>query len=1040
MSSSKGGFVQKSIDLMVFGYDFEVSSINAQKINIIGGLVVNDAHNNVKIGTDAGLFLTSGYNNVLLGNNSGYYLTTGYSNVSIGDLAGYSLNDNFNNVYLGNSAAKYGSGDENVAIGTEAGRGLTPPLAGAMGNYNVFLGNQCGYTGPNDYTTALGYQSGYNLGYGSTQNALLGYRCGYNTTSASQSTMIGVEAGYNTTTGSDVVVITDANKFLNVRWGPVGIPAINTLTLVTATYTSATFAAQLKTQLQTLDATFNVVATGNILRITLGTAAHNFQFLLKTGANGTDNANNCLSTVISPGGVDTAVIPSSGVGNYLDVAVKRGRLVFNGFRAGYYNNGADNVMIGTNAGKGSATYTASSCVYIGNGCCETNGGGNFNVAIGYECGKALQATGLSSVLIGYQCGLALTTGDTSVLIGYQAGKTITTGSSNTMIGNLAGSAALTSASSVVAIGTSAGLNVGSSFHVCIGVNAGKGTSSWDGLGSVYIGADCGASLSGVGNGANVAIGYQCGTALTTGDYSVLIGYQAGKTITTGSSNTCIGNSAASLAAVGVRNVVALGTSAAQNVGVTVADVGPPWVVSAGLSDHVCIGVNAGKGAAAWTGLGSVYIGKDCGVGLSGVAHANVAIGYEAGKALTSGGGNVLLGYQAGVAMLTATNNVAIGRLALSSGSAASTGNVIIGDSAGLNAGATDMVCIGKNAGKGSANYTGGNSIFIGTGAGGSVLGGLTDSNVCIGTSAGILLDSSGGGTPSNGSLNVLLGYGAGSTITTGFQTVCIGPSCDVTTSGTSVATTIGNLCKTNGVYATAIGQSSTATNSSTWNADPLLVTGTAIGIGSIATATAGAYTEHVAISMGRTATSTTGFNNSTAIAIGRGVTAATTSASLSLAIGQGITAADNSIAIGTTATAGQARLGTSATTSVYLHSLAGNAAADPALKYITATKELTYSTSSSRYKTNIESYNITSAASQLMSLRPVSYVPKTNPDRPSFGFIAEEMNEVLPEIVFRNAEGLIEGIVYEALIAPIIATIQKQQSIIEELRNTIALL
>ncbi len=1005
---------------MVFGYDFEVSSINAQKINIIGGLVVNDAHNNVKIGTDAGLFLTSGYNNVLLGNNSGYYLTTGYSNVSIGDLAGYSLNDNFNNVYLGNSAGKYGSGDENVAIGTEAGRGLTPPLSGAMGNYNVFLGNQCGYTGPNDYTTAMGYQSGYNLGYGSTQNTLLGYRCGYNTTSASQSTMIGVEAGYNTTTGSDVVIITDANKFLDVRWGPIGIPAINTLTLITATYTSPTFAAQLKTQLQTLDATFNVVATGNILRITLGTAAHNFQFLLKTGAHGTDNLNNCLSTVISPGGVDTAVIPSSGVGNYLDVAVKRGRLVFNGFRAGYYNNGADNVMIGTNTGKGSASYTASSSVYIGNGCCETAGGGNFNVAIGYECGKALQSTGLSSVLIGYQCGLALTSGDTSVSIGYQAGKTITTGNGNTFIGNLAASAASVSVGNIVAIGTSAATNVGSSNHVCIGIDAGLGSGIWTGTGSVYIGTQCGDSLNGVANG-NVAIGFVAGGALTTGDTSVLIGYAAGSTLTTGSSNTCIGNLAARSAASTVSNIVAIGYSAGREVA---------------TSDHVCIGVNAGKGTAAWTGLGSVYIGKDCGMDVTG-ADANVAIGYEAGRALTSGGNNVITGYQAGLAMTGAANNVVIGYLALSSPSA-STGSVIIGDSAGLNVTATDMICVGKNAGKGVGAYTGNGSIFIGTGAGGSVTGNFTDSNVCIGTSAGALIDSSTG-LP-RGASNVLFGYSAGSSIVSGFQNVCIGANAGVTATSTSVSNAIGNLCKVSGTYTTAIGQSSTASNLSTWNANPALVTGTAISLGSLCTASAGNFVTHAAIAIGYASSATTGVSTSSAIAIGRRVTAAsTTLPTPSIAIGNNITAADNSIAIGTSATAGQVRFGTSTTTNIFLESLAGNAGADPAAKYNTTTKQITYLTSSARYKTNIETYNIVDALNQIMSLRPVTYTAIANPHLQCLGLIAEEVYEVIPEVVYTNADGLIDGIDYEMMLSPIAAALQKQQFMLDDLRASIIL-
>lgn len=70
--------------------------------------------------------------------------------------------------------------------------------------------------------------------------------------------------------------------------------------------------------------------------------------------------------------------------------------------------------------------------------------------------------------------------------------------------------------------------------------------------------------------------------------------------------------------------------------------------------------------------------------------------------------------------------------------------------------------------------------------------------------------------------------------------------------------------------------------------------------------------------------------------------------------------------------------------------------------------------SSARYKQDIELLATQSA--KVHELRPVTFHYKTEPSGPlQHGLIAEEVAQVYPELVTRDAEGVIEGMRYEAL-------------------------
>ncbi|MFH1182661.1 MAG: hypothetical protein V1690_00155 [Candidatus Moraniibacteriota bacterium] len=98
---------------------------------------------------------------------------------SVGDLYVYNTGDT---IAIGNDAIKYSTGDNNVAIGKEAGKGL------ATNNYsnNTFIGYQTGYsttTGGNNFFG--GYQAGYTNATGAG-DVFLGYQAGYSETGSNK--------------------------------------------------------------------------------------------------------------------------------------------------------------------------------------------------------------------------------------------------------------------------------------------------------------------------------------------------------------------------------------------------------------------------------------------------------------------------------------------------------------------------------------------------------------------------------------------------------------------------------------------------------------------------------------------------------------------------------------------------------------------------------------------------------------------------------------------------------------------------------------
>lgn len=119
----------------------------------------------------------------------------------------------------------------------------------------------------------------------------------------------------------------------------------------------------------------------------------------------------------------------------------------------------------------------------------------------------------------------------------------------------------------------------------------------------------------------------------------------------------------------------------------------------------------------------------------------------------------------------------------------------------------------------------------------------------------------------------------------------------------------------------------------------------------------------------------------------------------------------------------------------YIPGLDGDASVRPVMQYNTSTKEVSYLTSSRRYKENIVDIGNTS---WLYNLRPVNFNSKKNIDKIEIGLIAEEVELVNPDLCFyieKNGKQEIEGVLYNSLIIPMLKEIQKLRQEVDELKN-----
>lgn len=158
-----------------------------------------------------------------------------------------------------------------------------------------------------------------------------------------------------------------------------------------------------------------------------------------------------------------------------------------------------------------------------------------------------------------------------------------------------------------------------------GVNAGAAITT--GGRNSFFGNASGQNVSS-GTGNNF-FGYACGLNTTSGGSNVAMGYSAMYFNTTGGGNTALGHDASFYNVTG--------------------------------NNNVAVGAFALFGTSTQSCLGSVAVGYNALFTAGTNANYNVAIGYEAGKQVTSGATNTLIGHQAGDNITTGGSNIIIGQ-------------------------------------------------------------------------------------------------------------------------------------------------------------------------------------------------------------------------------------------------------------------------------------------------------------------------------------------------------------------------------------------
>lgn len=284
----------------------------------------------------------------------------------------------------------------------------------------------------------------------------------------------------------------------------------------------------------------------------------------------------------------------------------------------------------------------------------------------------------------------------------------------------------------------------------------------------------------------------------------------------------------------------------------------------------------------------------------------------------------------------------------------------------------------------------------------------------------------------SGSNNTAAGYQALYYNTTGSYNSAAGAnalSANTTGEGNTAAGFRAMLGNISGNYNSAFGFGSLSSNTTGSNNN-------AAGYYTLEANTTGSYNNAMGIKA--LYSNTVGGQNS---AVGYGALYGNTSGNYNVALGYfagfNLTTGSNNIDINNRGVAGESgviRIGIEGTqTAAYIAGISGSVVTGAAV-YVTPSGQLGVLASSERFKTEVRS--MAEASDALARLRPVSFRLKSDPSGTvQYGLIAEEVANVYPELVIRDAAGEISGVRYEELAPMLLNEVQKQAAEIEALKQ-----
>jgi trimeric autotransporter adhesin len=279
-----------------------------------------------------------------------------------------------------------------------------------------------------------------------------------------------------------------------------------------------------------------------------------------------------------------------------------------------------------------------------------------------------------------------------------------------------------------------------------------------------------------------------------------------------------------------------------------------------------------------------------------------------------------------------------------------------------------------------------------------------------------------------GSFNTASGSEALFSNTTGSNNTAVGRSALGNNTTGSPNTAIGSealASNTTGQFNTATGASALSTNTTGDN-------NTATGSFTLFDATGEANTATGFLALRFTTTGSS--NTATGVSALQNNTTGSFNTALGFNAGENQTTGSNNVYIGAglVGVAGESNV-------CYIASIFGQTSGGGAPVFINATGKLGTTTSSRRFKEDIQLMDRTSEA--LFSLKPVSFRYKKEIDpagTSQFGLVAEDVERVNPDLIVRDKEGNPYSVRYDQVNAMLLNEFLKEHSTVQEMKSTLA--
>ena len=381
---------------------------------------------------------------------------------------------------------------------------------------------------------------------------------------------------------------------------------------------------------------------------------------------------------------------------------------------------------------------------------------------------------------------------------------------------------------------------------------------------------------------------------------------------------------------------------------------------------------------------------------------------------------------------TGSNNTATGNDALAANTSgfyntADGSGALVGNTTGTGNTASGVWALGSNT-------TGSNNTATGADALNANTTGLQ--NTATGVEA-LYVNSTGNGNTANGFEALQANTVGGSNMAGGFEALYSNTTgSDNTASGANAlysnTTASGNTATgTSALYYNSTGVGNTATGLSALQANTTGNYNTADGSQALTNNTGA---ENTGSGNSALVSNTTGSNNT---AVGFDALFTNTTGSGNIAIGSGagyyLTTGDSNIDIGNGGVAGDSgvtRIGNGMQSATYISGIYGVNAGGNAV-YVTSSGQLSSASSSRRFKQDIRDMGDTTDV--VMGLRPVRFRYKTQgaDGGEQYGLIAEEVEEIAPQLVGRGLDGQIDSVHYEKVNAILLNQVQTLQRLVD---------